>query len=67
LLRSSNDFFWLAVGAKSSFSDQNSGPNSDQNYRWMAEMAAEIGVQRPVGAEPEELADDLNRQHLAVR
>ena len=33
----------------------------------VAEVAPEVGVQAPVGVEAEELADDLDRQHLAVR
>src|SRR4051812_11705296 len=32
----------------------------------VAEVAPEVGVQAPVGVEAEELADDLDRQHLAV-
>src|SRR4051812_29331550 len=33
----------------------------------VAEVAPEVGVQVPVRVEAEELADDLDRQHLAVR
>ena len=33
----------------------------------VAEVAPEVGVQAPVRVEAEELADDLHRQHLAVR
>ena len=33
----------------------------------VAEVTPEVGVQAPVGVEAEELADDLDRQHLAVR
>ena len=32
----------------------------------MAEVAPEVGVQALIGVETEELADDLDRQHLAV-
>jgi hypothetical protein len=32
----------------------------------VAEVAPEIGVQALIGVETEELADDLDRQHLAV-
>src|SRR3954449_12061984 len=33
----------------------------------VAEVAPEVGVEALVGVEAEELADDLDRQHLAVR
>ena len=38
-----------------------------QAGKQVAEVAPEVGVQAPVGVEAEELADDLDRQHLAVR
>jgi hypothetical protein len=47
---------------------QERGPvDLPQAREQVAEVAPEVGVQAPVGVEAEELADDLDRQHLAVR
>ena len=37
-----------------------------QAGKQVAEVAPEVGVQAPVGVEAEELADDLDRQHLVI-
>jgi hypothetical protein len=47
---------------------QEGGPvDGPQTREEVAEVAPEVGVQAVVGVEAEELADDLDRRHLAVR